>query len=651
VSGRRRAIGLELLAVVGACLGLALWQTGACQGRWSTHYLGGGELEGWLWRFWWMKKLMVGAWTGPGATLDFAAWVALVAGAYPETGNVVDLQVLSWPLEALLGAPLYYNVKCALILALNAVSGYVLGRGLFRDRAGAAVAALVMGLCPYALNEIANGRVRQAILFPLALYALNLVRLWRRPTPAQAVWTGVWAGITSAVYLYYGMAAGLFTFLFVAWAAVGGMAGRLTARRLGLGGLALVVALLTSLPFAWAYVDHHFSGHGLFELSWRRDFPTLGQLTSPDTEALLKQNDQLLSSLQRFRNDSLPWEYPFMPRFPRGLPWIFSILALTAVHLAWLQGRGFRARVPEGLKATDLVPWLLGALFFYLLTLGPYLRTGAEGDYVAFAHGGVATPYVWFFKYLPAFSRLFSPIRMSGMLVVCVAVLAGASLSHLLARWSPPSVLRVASVLLVALLVAHGLGISRALPLPETRILVPEYYDRLAREPFCAVVELPFRTGDYIQYYQTIHQKRLLGGWSGVTTPPGFPEGEVTRLAQVYLRLSENTFLKYLEGLNSNPERPGAYSERDLDFAIQRVGVRRVIVHERGYYRDSPFRGREQYELVVQDLQKNFGPPLEICSEMAFERLGPNQDPGDPGPYSYEMAVFQIAGEPASGRE
>ena len=58
-----------------------------------------------------------------------------------------------------------------------------------------------------------------------------------------------------------------------------------------------------------------------------------------------------------------------------------------------------------------------------------------------------------------------------------VAVLAGASLSHLLARWSPPSVLRVASVLLVALLVAHGLGISRALPLPETYRAVTVHRD------------------------------------------------------------------------------------------------------------------------------------------------------------------------------
>ncbi len=639
---RRRTSWLEWLGWGMVCVLLALWQTSAWQGRWTTHYLGAGELEGWLWRYWWLKQLMTEVWTTPGVGLDLAVWVALVAGAYPETGNVLDLQVMSWPLEALLGAPLYHNVKCALVLALNGAAGYLLGREVLKARSAAAVCGLVLLLSPYALHEIANGRVRQAILFPLALYALHLVRLWREPGAVQAVYTGVWAGLCSAVYLYYGMGVAMFTVLFLILAVLGRSGPRLRASHLGAGLLTLLVALLTALPFAWAYVDHFFSGHGLFELSWQRDFPPLSQLTSPDIHVMLKQNDQLLNSLQRFRNDSLPWQYPFMPRFYRGLPWVFSILALLAIPLACWRARS----CPEGdsalPRARDLVPWLGGALFFYMLTLGPYLLSGAEGRYVAFESGGVATPYVWFFKYLPAFSRLFSPIRMSGMLVVCVGVLAGAAFLTLATRLSMPRVLRVASVLLVTMLVVHGMKLSRAVPLPETRIMIPEFYYRLAQEPFCAVAELPFRTGDYIQNYQTVHEKRLLGGWSGVTTPPGFPEGEVTRLAEMFTGLPENSFFRYLESLNAHPENPSDFSERDLEWIVEKYGLRLLIVHERGYYRDSPFGGREQYELVLGELTKHFGPPVEIHAELAFERLGPNHSPWDVGPFDYEMAVFRI---------
>jgi len=228
------------------------------------------------------------------------------------------------------------------------------------------------------------------------------------------------------------------------------------------------------------------------------------------------------------------------------------------------------------------------------------------------------------------------------MLVVCVGVLAGAAFQTLVTRLSLPRVLRVASLLLVTMFVVHGMKIARTVPLPETQVLIPEFYYHLAQEPFCAVAELPFRTGDYIQNYQTVHEKRLLGGWSGVTTPPGFPEGEVTRLAEMVLGLPENSFFRYLESLNAHPERPAEFSARDFNWIIEKYGLRLVIVHERGYYRDNPFGGRKQYEVVLKELEKHFGPPAEFQTELAFERLGPNHSPWDLGPFEYEMAVFRI---------
>jgi len=44
VKTKRRILGLEWLVWGTVCLLLALWQTSAWQGRWTTHYLGAGEL-------------------------------------------------------------------------------------------------------------------------------------------------------------------------------------------------------------------------------------------------------------------------------------------------------------------------------------------------------------------------------------------------------------------------------------------------------------------------------------------------------------------------------------------------------------------------------------------------------------------------------
>ena len=637
MSRQRLQGALEGLAVLAAALGLALWQAGSLWGRWTTHYLGGGELEGWLWRYWWMKKMIAAAWSASGVPAGYKAWVAAVAGSYPETGNVLDLQVLSWPLEALLGDPLYYNVKCVLVLTLNGVAGYALGRGVLRDRAGAAVCGLVLALSPYALDEIANGRVRQALVFPLALYALHLARLWRQPSLGEAARAGLWAGLSAGVYLYYGMAAVFFTILFVGWNSLTGAGGgRLDGRRLSLGLLALVVAASVALPFGWSYLDRGSRGQDLPELVWLRDFPSLAELTSPNPETVLRQNDPLLNSVQRFRTDSMPWQHAFMPRYARGIPWLFSLLGLLALPAAWILARRAPADPAPDPGVRSLVPWLAGALFFYLLTLGPYLKTGATGDYVAMATGGVATPYTWLFKYVPAFARLFSPVRMTGMFLVCLGVLAGMTVRCLLPRW--PAV-RAGAALLVALLALHGMQVSGAVPVATTRIQVPEYYTRLAREPFCTVVELPIRTGDFLQYYQTIHEKKLLLGWADGATPPGFPRGEITKLTQAGDRLGENSFFQFLETLNVHPERPGTFSVEDLRAMTDGLGVRYLVVHERGCEMVAANRGHEHYQQVLAALEEHFGPPVDTSRESAPGRPGPG---GVPTLADYELSVFRV---------
>lgn len=616
----------EWLAVVAGFTALALWQTSSLFGRWTTHYLGGGELEGWLWRYWWMKKMMAAAWE---SGLGYAAYVSAVAGSFPETGNVFDLQLLSWPLEALLGDPLYYNVKCVLVLALNGVGGYALGRSLFRDPAAATACGLVLALSPYALYEIDNGRVRQALMFPLALYALHLVRLWRKPSLREAALAGLWAGLSSAVYLYYGMAAVLFTLIFVGCASALRLDGRLTLRRLQLGLLVLMTALCVTLPFTWAYLDRRLRGEEIPEVQWLRDFPTLQELTSPNPETVLKQNDPLLNSVQRFRNDSMPWQYAFMPGWHRNLPWVFSLLGLLALPLAL----AFRSPGWRG-----LVPWLLGAAFFYLLTLGPYFKTGPTDAYVG---DGVASPYVLLFKYLPFFSRLFSPVRMTAMMLVCLGVLVGACLHVVFTRFRAGAWVRAASVALVLVLVAHGMRMSNQASMRTTRVLVPDYYRKLAAEPFCTIVELPFRTGDFLQNYQTVHEKKLLLGWSDGAVPPGFPpESEIAALTRVIERLPENTFLQFLEDLNVRPAEARAFTPADLEFMRKEGGVRYVIVHERGCYLVAK-DGAAHYRAILDALTRHFGPPVEVSSEYAFERFG-ERDPKDPPPYEYGLAVFRL---------
>ncbi len=603
-------------------------------GIWTTWFAGTGELEGWMWRFWWMKKMLTEVWTS-NVSWKYALWVSAVAGCYPETGNLFDLEVMDWPLELMFGYILHHNVKCLLVLTLNGVCGYYLGRQWLRSRASAVACGLVMAISPYCLYEIGIGRVRQAILFPMILYVINLCALWRKPSFAHMVWTGFWGAITSAFYLYYGMASFFFTIIFIGWGMVSSAYGRISWKRVLLGLMAGVLALIGTFPFVSSYVERSGRGQHLPEMMWGRDFLTLEELTSPNIETVLKQNDPLLNSLQRFRSDSLPWQYAFMPRYQRCLPWVFSLLVLLAWPLSFKRVQVEGKEQDDTCRPSELFPWLLGALFFYLLTLGPYIKSGINGEYIAYETGGIASPYVLLFKYVPAFARLFSPVRMSGMMLICMGVLAGACTDKLYTLFRMPRILKVVYVGLVAVIALHGLSVCGALPLPVSRIDIPDYYYRLAKLPRCCVAEIPFRTGDSLQYYQIAHEQKLLLGWADGATPPGFPPGDIEYYTKrIFEGKPQNTFLDFLEALNVHPEDPGSFTEEDYRYVVYDSQVYYAIIHERGCYMIDHDRGAEHYQQIIDTMEKNFGLPVDYGKEYVYER--------DLEPQVYNIAVFVL---------
>ncbi|MBQ7502783.1 hypothetical protein IJT93_08765, partial [bacterium] len=215
----------------------------------SEKYLGepGYELEGWLWRFWWVKRMLSAAWNS-GAGLGYMCWLIAVAGSYPETGNLFDLISISWPLETVFGAPLYFNVKVWLIFTLNGLSGYLLGREILKNKCGALVCGLVMLLSPYCLSEVGNGRVRQTVLFPMILYCWAFVRLYKKADLWRAAWVGIFAGLTSVIYLFYGLSLLIFTLLFVLCAGIFRIYGSFSLKRFGFLVLTCLIAVLASLP-------------------------------------------------------------------------------------------------------------------------------------------------------------------------------------------------------------------------------------------------------------------------------------------------------------------------------------------------------------------------------------------------------------------
>ena len=84
--------------------------------------LGGGELGGWLWRHWWhFSEVDAIQQSEMGALSGMEALISL--GRYPETGNILDILLFSYPLRNWFGFPADHNLKILLILLGNGLCG------------------------------------------------------------------------------------------------------------------------------------------------------------------------------------------------------------------------------------------------------------------------------------------------------------------------------------------------------------------------------------------------------------------------------------------------------------------------------------------------------------------------------------------------
>ena len=190
---------------------------------------------------------------------------------------------------------------------------------------------------------------------------------------------------------------------------------------------------------------------------------------------------------------------------------------VNTVYLGWVAlGLGIAAAVrywPE-LKA-----WVVSAGTFALLCLGPLLHINGRSTFnLDGLLVNLPLPFI-ILHYIPIIKANRVPNRFSVVLMLALAVLVGFAAYAILRRVKRRSLLLAGTAFLWALLSFEHLAL--ALPLTDAR--VPDFYYTLAAEPGdFAILQFPLgwrnsfgvlgaeRT--QIQYYQSVHRKRMLGG-------------------------------------------------------------------------------------------------------------------------------------------
>lgn len=667
LEGRPREIaGVFAALFVSVIAAVAItWPMGP---NYDTVVLGGGELGGWLWRYNWHFMSLDGVMAadlGPVRT-----WIEFVGlGRYPETGNVMDVLAISYPLEKLFGFPGSYNLKILAILTLNGLAGYGTSR-YFSGSVSASVAACTLAVVnPLCIQEVQSCGLRQAILWWVLLYPAVLDRALRRRTLAAGLLAGAVFGLAGAYYWFYG----LFTLVFSGvWFVKHLLAERSRVNAVGViratVGVFLGVVLVAGpfiLPYAMPQSGSNSGGaSALPEMTFFLPYPAYDTVAfaplRPQTYA-----ENLLASIHRTIGSTWSATYPFDPSLNESLQWtvlVFGLLPALVRSRSW--------------------GWLGVWAFFYVGTLGPFLRIGT-GDAQEVTRFGadkdmvLRLPYTLMFQFIPGMSRMFAPYRLGSYVIVASVVMVATGLARSRWRaWLAPLV--IAATIMQPMgrwgrgAVNEGDADSRWFrsPLKLNRIIIPDYYKEIDATQLSGIVELPFdQQQDLLYLYQIVHGQRVYRSWaSPAAVPPALRPvnagGEAGARLRYQARQDATT--------GPVPDALGALSRdaHDADLSALTLesllvfaktnNYRRVIMHERGYYLVDPRRGGELYQAATRRLTSAISLPgteydelkrgdptnpqlgVPIVGDLVPWSSQPMDLPPDKAPAVYHMTVWEL---------
>jgi len=606
-----------------------------------------------------------------------------------EFGNYFD-SLVTVPFQILFPFPIYFNVMSLVILILDGFAAYLFIRYLVRDGRIAFVCGAFLVLNTYLFHKITLGQMPQTIIFWIPLYMLVLYRLWDRRRWPDAVWVGLIMAMACTTYWYYGFFLMFITLFFLLdrifgsrWMVPGlvwlGLLFYLF-KTPGLLPLGIVAGLATLVGLVWLYrrVPARFR-HADFWPPFALAIGVFLVAVMPTAYYYLKVVvDHFIFGrpLSGEVLNLLPSAGVWTPSYgvvthsmEATYPFFMYPLMLALAFGPWLirGGRPGRGQWPW--------LWILVLVFFYLFSLGPFLKLGVPD--LAPGSGKIPLIYIFFAKYVPFFSRFHWPERCMAFVLLALAVISAQNLDRMRRRWEIPpwlgwGAVAGTAVLGWALLGNYVLvpgthpqpipaGVRLALPLVMIGLAwaalawrarrgstdcwkqfalagllimglaaqvnymsyrfyenvglppplgpnqkTPSFYYQLAREPFCAIIELPIYHSQNTLLYQIIHRKPMLGG----------PREADMMTDEYEAFLKGNSFLMYLDELYMAEPRdpPPYYKLQDLD-QLREKQFKYIIVQLRNCGsgpmpepgQPLPDFQRERYERYLHHLKNIFG--------------------------------------------
>jgi hypothetical protein len=610
----------ELLVLVAVYLAVSVamtWPMGTEIGR---QVVGGGEFGGWLWRQWWHFQEIEALANSSLSLLDHVRQLVSL-GRYPETGNILDVLLLSYPLDQWLGFPFHHNVKVLLIMVGNGLCAYWLARGFTDSRVVAWAAGCVAVVNPLVIVDVNGTGLRQVLLWWLLLFPVSLSRATRNARMIDGVWVGVVFTLVSAFYWFYGLFAAMFGLMWIAhwWWTQRPPWGRIVRWMVPAAVVAVFGLILFLLPyFAAGSADPMRSTMAdLPELSFFLSFPAYDTIAAAPLRPT-NYEENVLSSLRRVIVSSWPADHVVNP--------FHGVKAFPALV--------FLAGVLPCLVLRRVRFWLVVWVVFWLGTMGPFLKLGADQDSTDVIFLGdfvIRMPWTWMFKWIPGMSRMFAPYRMSAMMVVSGVVLLASGL-HALRGSKRPWIAALVGLGVVIQPFWHidvgpvAEGVQRPpvwrIPGVVSPFDVPDWYMNLKPEGREGIIEVPLeQQQDLMCVYQAFHHQKVYRSWAGAPAVPPMFRNEGGGEAGDRLRwlaegeVAHGELENQLLTLSRDPLNSELSLVEDVELASLMDGgeYRWLIVHERGYYLVDPHEGGVLYRDALRRISERWNlEPVEV---------------------------------------
>ena len=527
----------------------------ACVLTWPVVVMPGARLVGhpgndsWnhVWGYWWVgESLSAGSWPLRTELLSFPRGGTLY---FIDTAQAVA----AYPVQALFGAAVAYNLVMITQLAFSGFAAWLLARRMTGDAVAAGVALVTYGAAPHLLGQAYNGISETVCAGWLPFTLFCLLRVLDRPTAGRAALLSLSAAACVLTSWYFGLFAVLGSLILAGWrAARRSWAIQWSRTLLALGGAAAATALVIAAPF-------------------------LTFSASLDVEdALVKRDPAFVeaSLLNHNITDILAFFLPSRVPSP-DLKALYGEELVIIIYLGWvaLLLAGYALWATR--RYREFADWVWLGIVFFTFSLGPYLNVG--GEYLTLGGARVPLPFLPLYKVLPIFDRISHPFRFVMGVQLALAVLATYGARHLLRRLAPAARVGAVAGLGAVALVEIALASPAALPIPSASADIPAAYADIAADPVAgAVLDLPMTVPNleravYV-WYQTVHGRPV--PW-GLNEP--MPRALLDNPLTATLIRLEATRARSLPPLL--PDLELVLSAR----LLARQGYRSVVVHQRLY--------------------------------------------------------------------